>query len=133
VCCSYISNSNKLGQMEILPYKIQVLSILFSLAFMYFIFRLIVKGKLREEYSVIWIVLTLILILLSIFRTTLDEIAGFLGVFYSPSLLFLLGFMAVVSFLVHLSIVNSRQHNQIKNLTQEISLLKFKIEKESGK
>jgi hypothetical protein len=114
--------------MEILSYKIQILSIVCSFGFMYFIFRLIVKGKLREEYSVIWIISTVILIVLSVFRSLLDDIAGYLGVFYSPSLLFLMGFMAVVSFLVHLSIVNSRQHREIKNLTQEVAFLKRQSE-----
>lgn len=114
--------------MEILPYKIQILSILFSVGFMYFIFRLVLKGKLREEYSVIWIICTLLLVILSVFRSLLDDIAGYLGVFYPPSLLFLIGFMAVVSFLVHLSIVNSRQHDQIKDLSQEVAFLKRKLE-----
>ena len=119
--------------MEILPYKIQVLSLIFSFAFMYIIFKLIVKGKLREEYSVIWIILTVTLLMMSLFRSLLDDVARLLGVFYPPSLLFLLGFMAVVSFLVHLSIVNSRQHNQIKNLAQEIALMKHKMEKDETK
>lgn len=119
--------------MEILPYKIQILSLIFSFSFMYFIFKLIVKGKIREEYSVIWILLTIILLIMSLFRSALDDVARLLGVFYPPSLLFMLGFMAVVSFLVHLSIVNSRQHNQIKTLTHEIALMKHKMEKDETK
>jgi hypothetical protein len=35
---------------------------------------------------------------------------------------------AIVLFLVHLSVVNSRQHEEIKKLAQEIALLKKKIE-----
>ena len=45
-------------------------------------------------------------------------------------LIFLAALFAIVTFLVHLSVVNSRQHKQIKDLAQELSLLKEKIERE---
>jgi hypothetical protein len=112
---------------NVVPYKIQILSILGALSFMFFIFRLIAKGKLREEYSTVWIICTLVLLVFSIWRDGLDVIAKLLGVFYAPSLVFLAAIFAIIVFLVHLSVVNSKQHEQIKKLTQEMALLKEKI------
>lgn len=94
---------------------------------MFFIFRLISKGKLREEYSFIWIICTCLLLVFSIWRNGLDIIANALGVFYAPSLIFMGAIFAIVVFLVHLSVVNSKQHKQIKDLAQELALLKEKL------
>jgi hypothetical protein len=114
---------------NVISYRLQIIAIITALVFMFFIFRLIAKGKLREEYSFIWIVCTALLLLFSIWRNGLDVIAGLLGIYYAPSIIFLAAIFAIVIFLVHLSVVNSRQHKQIKDLTQEMALLKEKFDK----
>lgn len=113
---------------NVIPYKIQIISIIGSLLFMFFIFRLITKGKLREEYSIVWIICTLTLLVFAIWRNGLDVIAKLLGVYYAPALIFLGAIFAIIIFLVHLSVVNSKQQQQIKLLAQELALLKNKLE-----
>lgn len=111
------------------PLIIQLIAIGFTLLFLIFVFRLIIKGKLREEFSIIWIVTAIILNVFSFWRSGLDVIANMLGVYYAPSLLFMLLFVAVILYLVHLSVLNTKQHDKIKSLSQEIALLKEKIER----
>jgi hypothetical protein len=113
---------------NVISYRLQIIAIITALCFMFFIFRLIAKGKLREEYSFIWITCTVLLLLFSFWRNGLEIIAGLLGIFYAPSLIFLGAIFAIVIFLVHLSVVNSRQHKQIKQLAQEMAILKKKLE-----
>jgi hypothetical protein len=113
---------------NVVPYKIQLISIIGAILFMLFIFRLIIKGKLREEYSIIWIVCTIVLLIFSIWRDGLDVLAKLLGVYYAPALIFLAAIFAIIIFLVHLSVVNSKQHEQIKKLSQELALLKSQFE-----
>jgi len=117
---------------NVIPYRIQLLSIFGALAFMFFIFRLIFKGKLREEYSIIWIICTVLLLVFAFWRNGLDVIASALGIFYAPSLIFLGAIFAIVIFLVHLSVVNSKQHQQIKDLSQEMALLKEQLRKKDS-
>ncbi len=112
---------------NVISYRFQIIAIVTALIFMFFIFRLISKGKLREEYSFIWIVCTALLLLFAVWREGLDVIAKLLGIYYAPSLMFIGAIFAIVVFLVHLSVVNSKQHKQIKDLAQEIALLKEKI------
>jgi hypothetical protein len=100
---------------------------------MFFVFRLIAKGKLREEYSFVWIACTVLLLLFSVWRNGLDLIAKMLGVYYAPALVFMTAIFAIIVFLVHLSVVNSKQHDQIKILTQELAMLKKKIEEQENK
>ena len=118
---------------NVIPYKIQILSIIIAVVFMLFIFRLIAKGKLREEYSIIWIVCTFVLLLFSFWRNGLDIIAKLLGIYYAPALIFLAAIFAIIIFLVHLSVVNSKQHKQIKLLAQELALLKFTLDELTNK
>ena len=114
--------------MESIPLTIQIISILGALLFMLTIFRLIIRGKLREEYSIIWIVCTFILILFSVWRRGLEQVSALLGVFYPPSLIFLGALSAMLVFLVHLSVVISRLQNQIKDMTHELAYLRQDIE-----
>ncbi|GAB3923037.1 DUF2304 domain-containing protein [Larkinella terrae] len=115
--------------METLPIRIQILSIAGALVFMFVIARLIIKGRLREEYSILWIICTIILIVFSIWRRGLEQIALLLGVYYPPSLIFLAAIFAITLFLVHLSIVNSRMQESIKDLTHELAFLRKEVEK----
>jgi hypothetical protein len=113
---------------NVVPFKIQLISIIGTVCFMFYIVRLIVRGRLREEYAIIWIVCTLVLLVLSIWRKGLETISLALGVYYPPSLLFLFAISAIVCFLVHLSVVNSKMQHSIKDLTQELALMRHELE-----
>lgn len=109
--------------------KIQIVAIIAVVFFMALIARFILKGKLRTEYSIIWILMGLIFLVFSLWRESLDLLAGFFGVYYAPSLIFIFFFFMIFIFLIHLSVVNSKQHEQIKKLAQELALMKEKQNK----
>ncbi len=107
---------------------IQIISILASIFIIVFILSLIRQRKLREEYSIMWLVGSLVLILFSIWRGLLDIIANLVGVVYAPAILLLIGiFFGVVMFL-HFTVVLSKQADRNKSLTQELALLRNRIE-----
>lgn len=110
--------------MDVIPFKVQLISIIGVLVFMYVVVRLIIRGKLREEYSIVWILGTLVLIVFSIWRQGLQYIAALLNVSYAPSLLFLIAIFAIICFLLHLSIVISKLQTQIKELAYALAVLK---------
>jgi hypothetical protein len=109
--------------------KIQIIAIITSLLFLVYIIRLIMKGKLREEYSIVWIVCTAILIIFSFWNKGLVIMAGLLGVYEAPNLVFTACIFAVLIYLLHLSVVVSKLHTQNKQLAQDVALLKEKLEK----
>ncbi|GAB3941761.1 hypothetical protein GCM10028805_05440 [Spirosoma harenae] len=115
--------------MESIPFTIQIISIIGATLFMLTIFRLIIRGRLREEYSIIWILCTFVLILFSVWRHGLEQISAMLGVFYPPSLVFMAALFAILVFLVHLSVVISKLQNQIRDLTQEMAYMRKDLEK----
>jgi hypothetical protein len=113
-------------------YRIQVVAIVAVLIFFWVISRLIVKGRLRTEYSFIWVLMGIIFLVFSVWRQSLDLLANFFGVYYAPSLIFIFFFFMVFIFLIHLSVVSSKHHEQIKKLSQENALLKEKLFREKG-
>lgn len=107
--------------------KIQIIAITTSLLFLLYIIRLILKGKLREEYSIVWIVCTMVLIGFSFWRNGLEVMAHLLGVYEAPNLVFTGAIFAIFIYLLHLSVVVSKLHNQNKQLAQDMALLKEKM------
>lgn len=108
--------------------RIQLVSILASLSFLYLVGKLIRKGRLREEYAIIWIVGTIALILFSFWRDGLEQAAHLFGVFDAPNLAFSAATFAILIYLLHLSLVVSRLHEENKKLAQTIALLNVRKE-----
>jgi hypothetical protein len=108
--------------------KIQIIAIAVSLLFLLYIIRLIIKGRLREEYSIVWIACTVLLIVFSFWRNGLEVMAHLVGVYEAPNLVFTGAIFAIFIYLLHLSVVVSKLHNQNKQLAQDIALLKEKME-----
>ena len=109
---------------------IQIISIVSVCLFLLFISRLIIKGRLREEYAIVWFVLGIVLLTFSIWRNGLELLADLVGVDYAPSLLFMFGILVIIIFLVNLSVVSSKQQEKIKDLSQELGLLRKRLEEE---
>lgn len=113
--------------------RVQIIAIATSLIFLLYIGRLIVKGRLREEYSFVWIVSTIVLLVFSFWRDGLEVVANFLGVYEAPNLVFAAAIFIIMIYLLHLSTVSSKLQEQNKKLTQEIALLCEKLKQEDAK
>ncbi len=104
--------------------RIQIITIILDLLFIAYISRLIIKGKLREEYAIIWCLCTLVLVIFSLWRDGLQVMANLFGVYEPPNLIFTGFIFAILIYLLHISVVVSKLQNSIKKLTQEIAILK---------
>ena len=106
--------------------RIQIITIILDILFIYYISRLIIKGKLREEYAIIWCLCTLILVVFTLWREGLQVMAKMAGVFEPPNLVFMGFIFGILIYLLHLSVTVSKLQNNIRNLSQEIAMLKEK-------
>lgn len=112
-------------------YIFQIIAIIGSVALFAFVIDFIRRGLLKEKYSVLWIAAALAILVLSVKKGLLDAIAGFLGIAYPPSLLFLVAFVFILLINLHFSVVISILHEKNKALVQDITLLKNSL-KEAG-
>lgn len=108
---------------------IQYLSILSGISLLIAIFILIYQNRLKKEYSILWLLLSIAILFFSFWREGLDKMAAMMGVYYAPALLFMIAFMIVLLLLIHLSVVVSKQKDQIKILSQKMALLEERLTK----
>lgn len=109
--------------------RIQVIAIIVSFLFLLYISRLIIRGKLREEYAIVWIIATIILLVFSFWRNGLEKMSDAFGVYEAPNLVFTGAIFMILVYLLHLSVANSKLQYSNKRLAQEIALMKEKMER----
>jgi hypothetical protein len=107
---------------------LKILAIIGSGALMIVVIELIRQGKLKERYSLLWLLSGAVLLLLSSSRTLLEAVSHLLGIFYPPSFLFLLAFLFLLLITLHFSVVISGLSEKNKHLAQEIALLRQEMQ-----
>ena len=108
--------------------RIQFISIVISLSMFLFVFNLVRKRKLKTEYSLIWLIVSIVFIVFSLWKNGIDWLAGVMGIAYAPSVLFLLLLFGIIMLLIEFSLIISKQAEKIKILAQEIGLIKHELE-----
>jgi hypothetical protein len=103
--------------------------VVFVLFLMGFVVEAIRRGRLKERYALLWLAAAGVMLLLATWRSLLDRIAVFLGVFYGPSLLFLVALLFLFAILLHFSLVVSEHRDKTRRLTQHLALLTHEVER----
>jgi hypothetical protein len=107
--------------------RVQVIAIAVSVVLLMSVLELVRRRKLVEEYSLLWILGSIAILALSVWRGMLDIAARELGIFYPPSLLLMLVIVIVFVGLLSFSVVLSRQRKQIERLMEETAILGAEI------
>jgi len=107
---------------------LKISSIIVSASVMIFVIELIRRGRLKEKYSLLWLLAGIILLVLSASRELLEYLSSAVGIYYPPSLLFLLAFLFLLLITLHFSVVISGLSEKNKKLAQEIALLRQEMQ-----
>jgi hypothetical protein len=89
---------------------------------------LVKERRLREKYALLWLCTSAFIILLTVSRRVLEVAALSIGIFYPPSLLFLVGVLFLLLVTIGHSVTLSRLSESNHNLAQEVALLRKQIE-----
>ncbi len=85
-------------------------------------FEMIRRRKLREEYAILWVLASLVMLAFAAFPVLVIWLSQALRVNYlTVIVLSLFGFMAII--LMHFAMVVSRQSEQIRQLTERVTIL----------
>lgn len=98
-----------------------------SLVFLFYISRLIIKNRLREEYSIVWLISTVFIVIFSFYEEGLNRLALLFGIAIPANLVFAGSIFAILIYLLHLSVTTSKLQRQNKKMAQDIALLNKKI------
>ncbi|NPV68019.1 MAG: DUF2304 domain-containing protein [Anaerolineae bacterium] len=91
------------------------------------VLELVRRRRLREEYSLLWILTAIALTVLNLWSAPLDWFAALTGIF-RPTVLFVIAVGFFLLILLYYSTVLTRLADQNKDLAQEIALLRHEIE-----
>lgn len=103
---------------------IYIFAIIFAILFELFILNLVRKNKLDEKYSILWIILGIIILFVAIFPNSIITIANWFNVYYPPTLMLLFALIILGTYIIHISIVITKQNKMIIKLTQELAIIK---------
>jgi hypothetical protein len=107
---------------------LRIVMIVFSLLFLLVVFRLVAKGRLQIKYSLMWMVLTLVLIICSIFPQIIFFFARILGFNTASNFVFVVGMFMMMAIMLSLSMIVSWQSQYIRSLVQTVALLRKDLE-----
>lgn len=110
---------------------IRIFAVIVALSFSIVVCELVRRRLLLEKYAFVWLIVSGILIIIAVFPNfILGNLAKFLGIVDLTNALFLLAILGVGAFLLRITVHISQINQKNTRLTQEISILKEKIEDE---
>lgn len=109
--------------------KQQIFSILISLAVFVLTIDMVRKKRLREEYSLLWLGTSMLMLTLIIRYDWLLAITKLIGAVLPTTTLFLGSILFLMMLSVQFSMKISKLSNQVKDLVQENALLRYEFEK----
>jgi hypothetical protein len=106
-----------------MPAATRILAIGGSLAILLMVIELVRRRRLKEEYSVLWVLTAVVLLVLSIWFDLLLKITDAIGAVLPSSTLFFFGLVFALLMLLHFSVRVSSMERRITMLVQELGLL----------
>lgn len=110
------------------PNAVRALALTVSLVLVAVVLWLVRRRGLREEYTPIWMGVALALVVVSIRLDWLHVIARAIGAWTLSSVIFFLGEVFLVAVCLNYAVRLSQADVQIKNLAQEIALLRTRMD-----
>jgi len=105
------------------------LALSISLALVAAVLWLVRRRRLREEYTPIWLLVSVALVFVSLRLDVLRELTRAIGAWTPSSTLFFLGELFLVAICLNYAVRLSRAGLLIKDLAQEIAILRAQMDK----
>lgn len=103
--------------------RIRVITIAGALAVVILILELVRRRRLKEEYSVLWVVTSVVVLILAVWYGALEGITELIGATLPSSTLFFFGLLFVMVLSLHFSVRISSLERLVTTLVQEIALM----------
>lgn len=92
------------------------------------VLQMLRQGKLREKYTVLWLIVGGLTIVLGLFPQLLDWAASLVGIRVPANLLFALAIMLLVGVSLHVSRELTILEDETRILAEEVSILRGSVE-----
>ena len=107
-----------------MAYRLTVLLLVISVGLTLFIIELVRRRRLKEKYSVIWLVMGIMITAMIIWPRFGIALKSLCGIEVLSNMVFLAAMLFIVVMCIHFSVCISMLTEQTKTLAQEIALIK---------
>ena len=106
----------------------KIFAIVASILIMMLVVELVRRRRLREEYSWLWLLTGAVIILLVVWYDLLVYVTHLIGAIAPTTTLFIFGLLFLMLISLHYSLQISKLSHQVKEMAQQLTLLKGQIE-----
>lgn len=93
------------------------------------IFMILRSGRMREKYAALWLIVSITIVIITIWPGLLSIISLWLGVTLPSNLLFFLSILMLLGVCLHLSLEVSKLEEETRTLSEEIALLNERVDR----
>lgn len=97
------------------------------------IIELVRRRKLKEEYSWLWILAGVAIVVVGLNYSLLQRITKFIGAGFTSSTLFFFGLIFIIALCLQFSVAISRLETRVKNLAQQLAIAEAKRDETSSR
>jgi hypothetical protein len=105
----------------------RILALTVSFMFLIAVLNLVRRGRLREEYTPIWVLVALGIMALSVWFDAVRVIAALIGAWTASSTLYFFGVLFLLVLSLNYAVRLSGLSTQMKLLAQEVSMLRAEL------
>jgi len=106
----------------------KIFAIVASILIMIIVVELVRRRRLREEYSWLWLLTGAVIILLVVWYDLLVYVTHLIGAIAPTTTLFIFGLLFLMLISLHYSLQISKLSHQVKEMAQQLTLLKDQVE-----
>lgn len=104
----------------------RILAAVCGIGLLILIIELVRRRKLKEEYSALWLLAGVVIVVFGLAHSLLAWVTRLIGAGWTSSTLFFFGILFVVLLCLQFSVKISALENRLKNLAQQLALLEAK-------
>lgn len=109
---------------------LRIVAVVATVGLLLVVLELVRRRRLLERYALVWLGVTTLLIVLSLWDGLLTGVSSLIGIFYPPTALFVVAFGFVIFLLLHFSVAVSRLADQSKVLAQRVGILEERLRRQ---
>jgi hypothetical protein len=108
--------------------RTQIITAIGAVLLVLYVLDLVRRRKLSEEYSLLWVISTVVVAALGFSTPLLVRVSRLLGIVQENSTVFAFGLAFSIALLLHLSVRLSRLGEESRALARELALLRHELE-----
>ena len=109
-------------------WRARLFFIALGLLVLVFVINLVRTKKLKEEYALLWLLMAASLVIAPLLIDLIDQISFAIGIDYPPALIIVIALVCFALIFFQISVTISRFSEQIKNLSQDLALMRRRVE-----